>query len=369
MDSFIWGPTFITGIDKVDSQHQGLVTMVNDYGSALAEDSIDESFLIETFRSLTSYAQEHFTTEEALMAEANIDRRHLHYHAQQHAQFVEEVIMLAQTISTKNRDDCKLLLDYLIRWLTYHILGSDQNMARQLIAIERGESPKNAYLAEEKKSDSSTEPLLAALSGLFEIVSKRNRDLFELNRTLEKRVEERTKDLAEANAALEVISVTDHLTGLPNRRFAMQQLQLHWEESQTSGQSLSCLMIDADGFKEINDRYGHDAGDVVLVTLARELKHSCRSDDIVCRLGGDEFLIICPYTNLEGALKLGEQTRARISSMEVPAGDGFWNGSISVGAGVRSAEMDSTDDLLKAADEAVYIAKRDGRNCVRASQK
>lgn len=353
----------------VDAQHHGLVTIINEYGAALTEGSIDQAFLVKTCTALRSYAQEHFTTEQALMTKANIDRRHQQSHAQQHAQFAKETMMLAGSITSQSHQDNRFLLDYLIRWLTYHILGSDQQMARQIAAIAAGHSPESAYLAAEKQTDPSTELLLDALSGLFELVSTRNRDLFELNSTLEKRVAARTRDLAEANAALEVISVTDHLTGLPNRRFAMQQLQLHWQESQSGGPALSCLMIDADGFKEINDRYGHDAGDIVLVTLARALKDNCRSDDLVCRLGGDEFLIICPDTSLEGALKLAEQTRFRISNMEVPVGDGCWKGSISIGVGVRSTEMETIDDLLKTADEAVYVAKSAGRNCVRLAQK
>jgi diguanylate cyclase (GGDEF)-like protein len=90
------------------------------------------------------------------------------------------------------------------------------------------------------------------------------------------------------------------------------------------------------------------------------------SDDIVCRLGGDEFLVICPQTSLKGAQHIAEQTRTKVSALKVFAGSGFWYGSVSIGVAVRDDTMKKADDLLKAADKAVYIAKNDGKNCVRA---
>jgi len=163
--------------------------------------------------------------------------------------------------------------------------------------------------------------------------------------------------------------LTDVLTELPNRRHALLQLHHLWKETRQSRGHLACMIIDADGFKTINDTYGHDAGDIVLKRLARELQHSVRSDDIVCRMGGDEFLIICPNTPLEGALYIAEQTKENIAGLRIPAAEGVWPGSISVGVVANGNDMSSIDDLLKAADDAVYMAKNDGRNCVRTRQK
>jgi len=130
------------------------------------------------------------------------------------------------------------------------------------------------------------------------------------------------------------------------------------------GGPLACMMIDADGFKSINDRYGHDAGDAVLHHLARTLQHSIHSDDLLCRLGGDEFLIICANTPLDGALKTAEKLCRKVAKQRVPAGDGVWNGSISIGVAVRETGMNGAHALLKAADQSVYAAKAKGRNCV-----
>lgn len=131
---------------------------------------------------------------------------------------------------------------------------------------------------------------------------------------------------------------------------------------------MACMMIDADGFKVINDSYGHDAGDVVLRQLARCLRNSVRNDDVVCRLGGDEFLIVCGHTTLAGALITAEKLRREVSTLRVSAGDGIWNGSVSVGVAERTPSLKTFEELLKLADEAVYAAKRNGRNCVATVQ-
>lgn len=99
--------------------------------------------------------------------------------------------------------------------------------------------------------------------------------------------------------------------------------------------------------------------------LSRQLRYALRTDDVVCRLGGDEFLIICPATPLDGALQIAEATRQQIADMHVAVGDGGeWAGSISVGVAVRTADMQTPEDLIKAADEGVYLSKRKGRNRV-----
>jgi diguanylate cyclase (GGDEF)-like protein/hemerythrin-like metal-binding protein len=366
MESFKWGPQFITDIPEIDTQHQALVGMINTFGESLVENSVSEDLLNTTSHELAKYVQFHFDTEERLMTEVGVDIRHMKVHLGQHYDFVRDISNLIEATDVEKISNCRTLFEYLVHWLAYHILGADKNMVRQIKAIKEGKNSEEAFLDEEKAASSATEPLLIALNGLFTLVSKRNKALFELSRNLEKRVAERTKELSEANKALHVISITDHLTQLPNRRYAMSQLELHWHEAVKFNLPLSCLMIDADGFKQINDTYGHDAGDVVLQTLASELRDSVRSDDIVCRLGGDEFFIICPNTDLEGALTLGQQTCSNVAQMKIPAGDGYWFGSVSIGVASRIEGMESLDDLMKSVDDAVYMAKKDGKSCVRS---
>jgi hemerythrin len=203
---------------------------------------------------------------------------------------------------------------------------------------------------------------------LFQQVSSQNQELIELNKSLEYKVQDRTRALSDANEKLEEMALTDVLTGLPNRRHAMGRLAKEWIASVEDGKPLACMMIDADGFKLVNDTYGHDAGDEVLRQLSRHLRYAVRTDDVVCRLGGDEFLIICSNTNQQGAMKVAEQMRLAISALRIVAGYGIWPGSVSVGVAARTKDMQGLEDLIKAADEGVYLAKKNGRNCAVCAQ-
>ncbi len=264
------------------------------------------------------------------------------------------------------KDDAgKDLFEFLANWLVCHILGSDKSLARQIEAIETGHSAAVAYSLEEKTVDKATGLLLKSLHKLFQQVASRNQQLRELNQTLEVKIEERTLSLSQANQKLDHLASTDVLTGLSNRRHALQLLEQLWAESARKGTSLACMMIDADGFKAINDNYGHDAGDIVLCQLAKHLTYAVRTDDIVCRLGGDEFLIICPQTDEEGVRRIAKLTHAKISALTVPVTGGVWQGSISVGFAAKTEAMQTPEDLIKAADRGVYAAKNAGKNCVK----
>lgn len=362
--SFLWDKHFETGIGDVDEQHQYLVGIINQYGALISENNIAEEDVRVALFELSRYAEFHFKEEEQLMRDKGVYPSHIEQHIKVHRAFMAEVASMQSFIHQQDDGSAEQLLDFLIHWLAYHILGIDQNLARQIKAIESGLSPEEAYRQEERQRDSATEPLLNALNGLFEQVSMRNKELLKLNQSLEYKVEERTKQLLEANQRLEELSLTDALTSLPNRRSAMHHLHVCWTEAVQHRYPLVCIMIDADHFKVINDSCGHDAGDKVLIELAHELKYAFRSDDIVCRLGGDEFFVICPHTDLKGGLHIAESTRQRVSKMRVSTGATDWRGSISIGVAAISADMKIYDELIKEADNALYKAKQAGKNCV-----
>jgi len=364
MDVFRWNQYYVTGLKEVDDQHMRLVAMINRLGNIVANgEGSDPGAIPNLLTELADYAVYHFAEEERLVHEAQLDSRHRSAHKSEHQSFTNEVARLAT--DTMSPDGLNHLLKYLVNWLAYHILGSDQSMARQIEMIRKGETPAEAYEIDDRFGISVTEPLVAALNGLFQQVSERNLELLHLNQTLESKVRERTRELALANSHLEELSLTDVLTGLPNRRHAMRQLQSEWD---SDGSVLACVMIDCDGFKQVNDTYGHDAGDLVLKGVAQCLKDRIRTDDLASRLGGDEFLVICPNTSLTGAMYLGEQMREAINGMRVKGGDGYWEGSISVGVAARTKNMAHPDDLIKAADNGVYLSKRGGRNLVSTVQ-
>ncbi len=171
-------------------------------------------------------------------------------------------------------------------------------------------------------------------------------------------------ELAISNRSLQEAALTDALTGLPNRRYALERIQQEWAASHRSLRSLACMVIDLDGFKQINDVYGHDVGDMALRLASEALRRVLRSQDVICRTGGDEFLVICPETSEEEVLACGERLRKEIEHLTVDNEDEALNLSISVGVAVRDDSMTNAGDLIKKADRAVFGAKRLGRNRV-----
>ncbi len=367
MEIFQWDKNFETGLADVDQQHQRLVKVTNDFGQLISKNRVNDSDLKKIYEELVSYTQYHFEEEEKLMLSLDLDERFFSQHELEHKSFLQDVTFLHDQMLAGRDESGNELFEFLSNWLVCHILGSDLSMSRQVRAITEGQTAAQAYQAEERSVDQSTGLLLKSLNKLFHQVSNRNKQLSELNLTLEAKVSERTRALTEANLRLGEIASTDALTGLSNRRHALQLLEALWVEATSHQSDLACIMIDADGFKQINDTCGHDAGDQVLRELAKHLRHAVRTDDIVCRLGGDEFLIICPQTDATGSLHLANLAHSKIAELTVPVSGGAWQGSISVGVAVRTAEMQRIEDLIKAADQAVYAAKNAGKNCVKSA--
>jgi diguanylate cyclase (GGDEF)-like protein len=171
-------------------------------------------------------------------------------------------------------------------------------------------------------------------------------------------------ELAVANRRLQQAALTDPLTGLPNRRYAMERLEQEWASTSRTQRPLTCMVVDVDQFKQINDSYGHDSGDVVLRQVATVLRKEARAEDVICRLGGEEFLVICPDTPLGAALHLAERLRLGVARARAANGAINHTATVSIGVCQRGAAMTRMDELIKAADNALYDAKRAGRNRV-----
>jgi two-component system, cell cycle response regulator len=202
---------------------------------------------------------------------------------------------------------------------------------------------------------------------LIASLSAKNQALLEMNRELEAKIHERTHELAEANTRLAQLAVTDGLTGLYNHRHLHERLALEVERSQRSGLPLSLLMLDVDHFKQFNDTHGHPAGDEVLRQLARVLNDARRANDVVARYGGEEFAVILVDTAKFTAAKVAERVRERIAAHDfTDAAPQSRATPISVSIGVATFPEDGGDaeGLVRAADTALYAAKRAGRNRV-----
>lgn len=175
---------------------------------------------------------------------------------------------------------------------------------------------------------------------------------------------EKMAELAILNRRFQEMSHTDALTGLYNRRYAMQRLGEEWSSFERYGKPFSVIMVDIDHFKSVNDQHGHDAGDEVLKQVAKLLRSLCRESEVVCRLGGEEFLVLCENTDLKGAVLCAERLRA--TSERTVINFRTFNRSVTLSLGVAEAAgtVKSLDELLKLSDEGVYRAKESGRNRV-----
>ena len=160
---------------------------------------------------------------------------------------------------------------------------------------------------------------------------------------------------------LRELSTTDGLTRLFNRRYLDETLDTELSRATRYGMNLSIMMFDVDHFKLFNDNHGHDQGDRVLQTIGLLMKNTCRDTDVPCRYGGEEFLIILPNTDKDGAMILAERLRHEV---EITAVDGL-HVTISIGvASYPNQEFKAYDKFIEAADKALYVGKEAGRNCV-----
>jgi len=162
------------------------------------------------------------------------------------------------------------------------------------------------------------------------------------------------------------LAVTDQLTGLHNRRYMTGQLDALVKRATLGGDPVSCLLIDIDHFKKINDGYGHDVGDEVLREFAVRLASNVRAIDLPCRYGGEEFVVVMPGTKLEDAERIAERIRLHVagSPFRVMGGSELLTVTISIGVAATSGPNEKPEALLKRADEGVYEAKATGRNRV-----
>lgn len=188
----------------------------------------------------------------------------------------------------------------------------------------------------------------------------------QLTQELELRVAERTNALKAANDKLLALSQLDDLTGLYNRRYLDERLQVELRRIERTKSTLAVLMIDIDHFKQLNDAHGHQLGDLCLQAVAKALAAgSQRPGDVVARYGGEEFIILAPDISADGAAQLAEQLRQRIEALRVHTGGNSIAMTISIGLCWHTATRElSSHQLLKAADQALYRAKEAGRNRV-----
>ncbi len=170
--------------------------------------------------------------------------------------------------------------------------------------------------------------------------------------------------LAAANEQLQAMATTDELTGLLNRRAGLARLDECWALGHRYNDSIACIVCDVDHFKRVNDTHGHTAGDCVLRAIARVMRESVRAGEIPCRVGGEEFLVICPKATAADARQAAERLRACVEQQRIDIGGDDVRVTISLGVAECTPAMKTPDEVYAAADCALYEAKAGGRNRV-----
>ncbi len=160
------------------------------------------------------------------------------------------------------------------------------------------------------------------------------------------------------------MTVTDGLTQVPNRRYLLEYLEREFSRARRYGRNLSCLMIDIDHFKQINDAYGHLTGDYVLKELATTLRRRIRREEMFARFGGEEFCIVLPESDPESVREFASTVRRLVETHPFEFEGSKLQVTVSIGVGHLNQSMKDPHDLLKTADDRLYEAKRHGRNRV-----
>jgi two-component system, cell cycle response regulator len=224
------------------------------------------------------------------------------------------------------------------------------------------------------KQPSMEEILVAANAGLVELNLTYEEVVNRLERTLAEK-DQLAQQLAARNRELEQLSITDTLTGLPNRRALSGRLNYEISRVAREGGQLAFVMGDLDRFKLVNDTWGHEFGDQVLVGCADALRTASRASDMVARVGGEEMGVVVPGLAAEAAAASAEQLRAGVAALELRSPDGIARRfTVSLGLASITGPFEGAFDpdaiaasLYRAADRALYEAKQQGRNCVRVA--
>jgi diguanylate cyclase (GGDEF)-like protein len=171
-------------------------------------------------------------------------------------------------------------------------------------------------------------------------------------------------DIVRNAEELERLATTDGMTGIYNRRHFLTLADREWARARRYGRPISFLMIDIDYFKLINDNFGHQVGDEMIVHLAKLARDSKRECDVLARIGGEEFALLLPETDLPQAQFVAERLRSEVAANSLVVASRSIPATISIGVATSVAAMNGISDLMKAADQALYDAKHDGRNRV-----
>ncbi|APW41853.1 sensor domain-containing diguanylate cyclase [Rhodoferax saidenbachensis] len=251
-----------------------------------------------------------------------------------------------------------VILLFMAYWIARRFGEPLEQLAARARQIEQGNEDLQWVIPQRSIE---VEHLVDALRSTAATLISRRRALEDANAHLEKKVEERTAELARANEELQFLARRDALTGMGNRLASMERLHEEFLRMKRADKPYATLMLDIDHFKRVNDTHGHATGDAVLREVSQTIRATVRDTDFVGRTGGEEFLVLLPATSLEEALLVAEKIRTAVAATPQPP-----VGQVTISIGVAPAHPDDANEdmSVSAADAALYRAKESGRNRV-----
>ncbi|MFM2664931.1 bacteriohemerythrin [Vibrio mediterranei] len=362
IELFPWNSNFETGIASIDEQHKNLFSLINKLANALVYDNQLQVSTI--FDELANYARYHFTEEELVWQQYFEQDSWSELHKGNHESFVPEIIRLQhRTKSVGWHEATEQILHFLIRWLLLHILNEDKKMGLVINALSKGALDLNQAKIEAEAALVGEHGTLTdtILNMYFELSSHAIELIREKNRRI---VAE--KELKALNDKLQQLAVTDELSGLFNRRYFMMMAQEALLRAKVENSYLSFISLDLDNFKHLNDTLGHARGDEAITHFSHVLASNfCRKNDFIFRMGGDEFLVVVCCAEHQQVIEIAEQVRSTLEQQCLI--DTSNSSAITTSIGVFTHIPEEHEDFMyfmERADQQLYKAKKQGRNCV-----
>ena len=362
-EAFPWNKGFELGIAAIDDQHKQLIVLINRLVNTLIHN--EPMKINDAFNELAEYADFHFVTEEAIWEEHLNDDEWVASHSHNHASFLPAVKAIQEEEAGKPLHEIiEKILRFLTRWLAFHIIDDDKRLAIAVKALESGSNIDEAKKHAELEMDSSINILIDIVLSMYDGLSSRTLNLM---RERQARIAAES-ELKQANQKLAQLSITDQLTSLYNRRHFDEVLDAELKNAMHSKLSLNFFLLDIDYFKRLNDRYGHQQGDIALQQVAQQLQSLCqRQSTYAFRLGGEEFAIISVTAREDDARHFAETICDSVSALAIENKDSETADILTISVGVvcgTPLPSDNRDKLMHQADKCLYFAKRHGRNRV-----
>ena len=361
IDIFPWNDNFKTGLAQIDDQHRVLVSLLNKLAGHVAFRSETLS-LEEVFDALTDYTIYHFKSEEAIWAKVFADDHSMVEHLAVHEHFIQTLTALKEARKNTSSDQVAHdALGFLTRWLASHILEKDRFMAYTVLAMQEGLALEEAKVKAHQQMKGVTRTLIDIILSLYSVLSS---NTLHLMRKLDEH-QKMEEAYRKQRRRMQHLARFDALTGLPNRVLLTEKVQETMDLFDHSRNFLAIVYLDMDGFKVINDTYGHEVGDRVLIIMAERIQRIVRDRDIVSRLGGDDFIVVIRDIPDFDACIPWLASLLTAAEESIPLNEGrTLNLSASLGVTFYPQNEEVTpDQLFRQADQALYQAKQAGKNC------